>query len=683
MNIRFNQKWRWAVSQLVVVIFLLPGCGGSSGNGSKDDTNGSSDASLSELTLDGIALDHTFRSDQLNYSASVDFSQDRITLFPVASDSGASILVNGDEVASDSPSAAVNLAVGQNLIEILVTSDDGLTSQTYMLSMFRSSASSDANLYDLHLGGAVLDQLFQPDQTAYSARVGFLQASVTLSPVSVNTDAGIHVNGTEVSSGASSTIALSEGQNTINLVVTAEDRETTRSYSIDIVREDASFFAQQAYLKASDADGGYSRWHGYYGDQFGSSVAISGDTLVVGAPGRSIRLIGIEWGDSIINYGVVYVFTRIDGIWSQQARLEASNAETDDLFGTSVAISGDTLVVGAIGEDSSINGGEENNSAFDAGAVYVFTRSDSVWKQQTLLKASYLLGSTSNGVIGNEFGYSVAISGDTLIVGSPNADSSDDHGELNELFPAQSSGAAFIFTRNYGNWDLQTSISAINAEKGDGFGASVAISDDTVVVGAPYEDGNGSGGEDDNSATNVGAAYVFKRLGGEWNQQAYLKPSTASNGHVNVFGFGFGARVAISGDTIAASYPSGDSLKGEAFIFKRSGEVWTQQAHLTSNNNMVSHFGNGFGSGLALSGDTLAVGESKSDQAYVYTRNDGIWSQQAIFKGSNTENDDKFASTLAISGDTLVMGSPHEDSSATGGEADNSASNAGSVYIWQ
>lgn len=681
MNIRFNQNWHWTIFQIVVVMLLLSGCGG--GDGNESDTGGSSEASLSGLTLDGIALDHAFHSDQLDYSASVDFSQDMITLFPVARDSGASILVSGVGVASDSASVAVDLAMGQNLIEIVVTSDDGLASQTYTLSVLRAGASSDASLSNLSLADAALDQLFQPNQTDYSASVGFLQTSVTLTPVAADEGASIHVNGTKISTGASSTIALSEGQNTINLVVTAEDGVTTHSYSIDIMREDASFFAQQAYLKASDAEGGYSHWHGYYGDQFGSSVAISGDTLVVGAPGRSVRLIGIEWDDSKINYGVVYVFTRSDGIWSQQARLEASNGETEDQFGISVAISGDTLVVGAIGEDGDKSGREENNSAFNAGAVYVFTRSNGVWNQKALLKGSYLRGAISNRATGDEFGYSVAISGDTLIVGSPNADSSDDIGDFNELFPARSSGAAFVFTRTDGVWNQQASLSASNAEEGDGFGASVAILNDTVVVGAPHEDGNASGGENDNSASGVGAAYVFKRIGGVWNQQAYLKSSTARNGHVNVFGSGFGTRVAISGDTIAVSYPSGNSLMGEVFVFNRSGEVWEQQAHLKSNTDVFSYYGDAFGTSLALSGDTLVVGESTTGQVTVFTRSGGIWSQQTVIKGRNTEIGDQFSCILAISGETLVVGAPDEDSSATGGEADNSASNAGAVYTWQ
>jgi hypothetical protein len=130
-------------------------------------------------------------------------------------------------------------------------------------------------------------------------------------------------------------------------------------------------------------------------------------------------------------------------------------------------------------------------------------------------------------------------------------------------------------------------------------------------------------------------------------------------------------------------FPSGDSLSGEAFIFNRSGEIWTQQAHLMSSNDEISYFGDGFGHSLALSGDTLVVGEPKSDQAYIFTRNSGVWSQQTTFKGSNTENFDKFGSSMAISGDTLVVGAPQEDSSATGGEADNSAVSAGAGYVLQ
>ncbi|MCU7885214.1 MAG: cadherin-like beta sandwich domain-containing protein [Candidatus Thiodiazotropha sp. (ex Lucinoma annulata)] len=302
MDTLLIRKWIWTIFQTVFVMVLLSGCGG----GGDADTGGSSDASLSELTIDGIALDKAVQADQLNYSVSVDFSQDSITLTPVVADSGATIRISDSEVTSGTVSAPIVLDVGENRIDIVVTAGNRSTTVTYTLTVSRASASSGASLSDLGLTGAMLDQLFQPSQTTYSASAGFLQASVTLTPVTTDIGATIHVNNSEVTSGnATVPIVLSEGQNTISLVVTAEDGVTTQHYSIEILRDDATSFAQQAFLKASNADGGYSQRHGYYGDQFGSSVAISGDTLVVGAPGRSIRLIGIEWNDSRINFGAV------------------------------------------------------------------------------------------------------------------------------------------------------------------------------------------------------------------------------------------------------------------------------------------------------------------------------------------------------------------------------------------
>jgi hypothetical protein len=703
----FIRKWLRTITQTVVVFTLLSlslyGCGGGGGN----DAGGSSDASLSELTLDGIVLDKTFQADQLNYNASVDFSQDSITLTPVASDTGTTIRINDTEVTSGAVSAPIDLAVGENRIDILVTSGNRSTTQTYTLTISRATASSDASLSDLSLAGATLDQLFQPSQTTYSASVDFLQAGVTLTPVATDDGATIHVNGTEVTSGnASAAIVLSEGQNTISLVVTAEDGVTTQSYSIDIMRDDASSFAQQAYIKASNADGGSTR-HGYSGDKFGSSVAISGDTLVVGAPGRSIRLIGIEWNDSKIDYGAVYVFTRSNGVWSQQAYLEAGNSDDGDQFGASVAISGDTIVVGAIGEDSSIRGGGEDNSARDAGAVYVFTRSGGVWNQQALLKASFIFGSTayygdSSYVRGNEFGYSVAISGDTLVVGSPNADSSDDRGVILEVITAHMAGAVFVFTRSDGVWSQQASLKASNAEEDDGFGTSVAISNDTVVVGAPYEDSNASGGEDDNSSKSRGAAYVFTRSEGTWSQQAYLKAGNiegqallGASGDYSIasirlpYGYEFGTSVAVSDDTLVVG------ANQEVYVFTRNSDSWSQQASLKAS---IAEEYDGFGTSVTLSGDTLVVGAPYRDgsatggeddnsvlnsgTAYVFTRSGGVWSQQANLNTSNAEGGDEFGTSVAISGDTLVVGAPGEDSSATGGESDNSAPNAGAAYVW-
>ena len=327
---------------------------------------------------------------------------------------------------------------------------------------------------------------------------------------------------------------------------------------------------QQAYLKASNADA--------Y-DQFGVSVAISGDTVVVGAPYESSSASGGEGDNSAFHSGAAYVFTRSGSSWSQQAYLKASNAGEYDLFGLSVAIDGDTIVVGAVVESSSASGGESDNSAFAAGAAYVFTRSGSSWSQQAYLKAS-------NADEYNNFGTSVAIDGDTVVVGA--------------VGESASAGAAYVFTRSGSAWSQQAYLKASNAESSDSFGCSVAISGDSVVVGAYGESSSASGGESDNSASFVGAAYVFTRSGSSWSQQAYLKASNAEEYDE------FGISVAISGDSVVvgadddSSASGGESdnsafWAGAAYVFTRSGSSWSQQAYLKASNAEAGDYFGRFG----------------------------------------------------------------------------------------
>jgi hypothetical protein len=208
---------------------------------------------------------------------------------------------------------------------------------------------------------------------------------------------------------------------------------------------------------------------------------------------------------------------------AQQAYLKASNSEAQDYFGLSVAVSGDTVVIGAPGEDSTatgVNGNHSDNSAIEPGAVYVFVRQGGVWEQQAYLKAS-------NTGAGDGFGIHVTISGDTIVVGviweasnaiGVNGDETD-NSEVG-------SGAAYVFVRTGTTWTQQAYLKASNTEADDQFGHSVAVSGDTVVIGAPYEDSNATGvngNQSDESATWAGAAYVFVRSGTNWTQQAYLK----------------------------------------------------------------------------------------------------------------------------------------------------------------
>ncbi len=262
-------------------------------------------------------------------------------------------------------------------------------------------------------------------------------------------------------------------------------------------------WSQQAYLKAS-APGG--------GDRFGHSVAVSNDTVVVGAWLEASNATGVngDQGDnSATEAGAAYVFVRSGMTWSQQAYLKASNTGASDRFGISVAVSGDTAVVGAYWEDSNatgVNGDQADNSASHSGAAYVFVRSGGVWSQQAYLKAS-------NTGASDDFGYSVAVSGDTVVVGAILEDSSASGVDGNQADDsAADSGAAYVFVRSGSTWSQQAYLKASNTGADDGFGDSVGVSGDTVVVGAYQERSNATGvngNQGDNSATEAGAAYVF------------------------------------------------------------------------------------------------------------------------------------------------------------------------------
>ena len=438
---------------------------------------------------------------------------------------------------------------------------------------------------------------------------------------------------------------------------------------------------QLGYLKASNTDAN---------DGFGYSLALAGDTLVVGAPGEASAATGID-GDptdnSAVDSGAAYVFTRTSGVWSQQAYLKASNTEAGDGFGGSVALAGDTLVVGAPSEASA------------SGAVYVFTRSSKgVWSQQAYVKAS-------NTEAGDQFGVSLALAGDTLVVGAPGEASAATG--INNVTPgdgdnsALKSGAVYVFTRTGIDWSQQAYVKASNTEANDGFGESVSLAGNTLAVGATGEASTATGIDGDptdNSTPESGAVYVFTRAGNDWSQQAYLKASNTES--VDWFGYS----VALADDTLAvgalfeASAANSAPDSGAVYVFTRSSKgVWSQQAYLKASNTEA---GDLFGSSIALVGDTLAVGAIgeasaakgidgnqtdnsalKSGAAYVFTRTGNVWSQQAYVKASNPGGFDLFGSSIALAGDTLAVGAFGE-ASANGNQTDNSAPDSGAVYVF-
>ena len=510
-------------------------------------------------------------------------------------------------------------------------------------------------------------------------------------------------SGTEVLTYTGLTVVDAEGRDLIarferagaGLRLSIDERGARYPLTIDPI-------AQQAYLKASNTDA--------Y-DHFGHSVSVSGDTVVVGAFRESSAATGVN-GDQRDNSswrsGAAYVFVRNGAVWSQEAYLKASNTDPQDFFGCSVSISGDTIVVGAYGEDSTatgVNGGQLSNGAYYAGAAYVFVRNGTSWSQQAYLKAS-------NTDPLDYFGSIVSVSGDTVAVGAGGESSSATgvNGDQNDN-SASGAGAAYVFVRDGTSWSQQAYLKASNTDSGDGLMA-VALSGDTLVVGATAESSSATGvngDEGDNSASRAGAAYVFARTGTSWSLQAYLKASNTDA--EDTFGWGLSS----SGDTIVvgalqecsnatgANGDQGDNSSywaGAAYVFVRNGESWSQQAYLkASNTDPFDGFGNRvsvFGDMVAIAGgdDSSATGingdqddnsASSSGAVYVFERSGTSWSQQLFLKASNTEAGDGFG-RMALSGDTLVVGATAEDSAAqgvNGDQGDNSASSAGAAYIFE
>ena len=318
-------------------------------------------------------------------------------------------------------------------------------------------------------------------------------------------------------------------------------------------------WSQQQKLTASDAQNS---------DRFGCDVEIDGDTVVIGSMLDDTQR------------GAAYVFTRSGTTWSQQQKLVASTRTDYDQFGEAVAINGDTIVVGALFEDS---GGS------NSGTAYVFTRSGTTWSQQQKLVAS-------DAAANDQFGSNVAIAGDTIVVGA-----------LYEDAGGSNAGAAYVFTRSGTTWSQQQKLVASDAAADDRFGSSSSIDGDTIVVGAVNEN------------SQAGSAYVFTRSGTTWSQQQKIVASDAGAHDW------FGIDVDIEENTVvvgAYGDDSGTTQNGEgaAYIFTRSGTTWTQDKKIVSSTRSTNAY---FGYHVALQDNSIIVGAwgetSQTGAAYVFT----------------------------------------------------------------
>lgn len=354
---------------------------------------------------------------------------------------------------------------------------------------------------------------------------------------------------------------------------------------------DALGITQQAELNAADA-APYNN--------FGYSVALSGSTAVVGGLGHD-------------KGGAVYVFTESGGTWKQQGEIADPNANADDLFGVSVAMSGSIVVVGAPGLNAS------------TGAAYVFTGSENSWTLQARFTAP-------NGTDGFTFGESVAVSGSTAVVGAPESD-------VNGNFDA---GAAYVFTESGGSWAFTAQLTAPGAPMLYEFGTSVAVSGGTVVVGAPWQ------------RFGAGAAYVFTGSGKTWPLQAEL---TARDFAASYLGWS----VAVDGSTAVAGAIGNNFSAGAAYVFTESGGKWAEQAALVASPPVGNSW---LGSSVAVSGSTVVAGapgrNNLAGAAYVFIESGGKWSQQAALTPSGAAGD-VFGSSVSVSGNTVLAGAPGRD----------------------
>ena len=403
----------------------------------------------------------------------------------------------------------------------------------------------------------------------------------------------------------------------------------------------ASLLSEVKKLLASDAEAA---------DVFGrGAAAISGDTIVVGADGEDAEGTGA---------GAAYIFQRDQGgadNWGQVKKLTASDAGAEDGFGHSVAVSGDTALVGAQ---------FESTEASNAGAVYIFQRNEGGadnWGEVKKLTAP-------DAEAGDEFGGSVALSGDTAVVGAHRDDDA-----------ANNAGAAYVFGRDEGgadNWGQVKKLTASDADIGDGFGTAfhgggVAVSGDTAVVGAQNEDAGGS---------QAGAAYVFGRDEGgadNWGEFAKLTASDAEASD------NFGRAVAVGGDTALVGAPresTGATEAGAAYVFERDqggAGNWGEVKKLAA---PVPSFCAFFGIGVAVSGSTAIVGAfipcGGTGNAYVFERDQGgagNWGQVNELIPSDGQFGDSYGDGVALSGDTVVVSAPREDEGDT---------NAGAAYVF-
>ena len=390
------------------------------------------------------------------------------------------------------------------------------------------------------------------------------------------------------------------------------------------------------------------------GDQFGWSIDISGHTIIVGAP--------INSENNLIEHGSAYIFTlKREGNkdnWEEKAVLDPKeDGRRNDNFGYAVAIDGDYAAIGSPGINSS------------TGAVYIYRRSGGVWKQLQKIE-------TADGKKRDNFGYSVDIFGEHLIVGAYLDDSK--------------AGSAYIFNRNGDTWRQQAKLTGNDTAKGDNFGDAVAFAGnedgvDFAIVGAPNNTHNGK---------KSGAAYIFVHDGGRWTEETKLVPADAQTSDfigdaVSISGHGGIKRYALVGAPHLDLAQDVEVRSSAAYIFSSDGGAWREEAKLTAKDKEKA---DGFGSGVSINRNIALVGvprhgegaildgELNAGIVYPYLREGDQWIRQ----GSRATTvppefpEQSFGNVVIATQEFIVIGAYGLQK----GNPDRGDPNGGAVYIY-
>ena len=360
-------------------------------------------------------------------------------------------------------------------------------------------------------------------------------------------------------------------------------------------------------------------------DNFGRCVSIEGNTIVVGATGDD---------DNGSASGSAYVFTYDGSSWNQVKKLTASDGADSDVFGESLSISGNNIVVSAYRDDDIAN---------QSGSAYVFTNPGTGWANAT--QTAKLTASDPEA--NDYFGYSVDISGDNIIIGA-----------YNKYFQQ---GAAYRFEKPASGWTNATETEKIlepNANMSKRFGSSVSISGDYMIIGAKNSISNGI----------VGALYVYQNTSGTWSQTAKLTPSAVEDYAE------FAISASISGDNIVVGAykdgPAGQSA-GSVFHYTKPTTGWTnmKETEISLPYGDYSNENDGYGNSIAIDGNYAVVGASYENKerggAYVLYYNGTEWITQAKLTASDGATNDEFGCSVAIDGDNIVIGA-YEDGNYIG-----------------